>query len=104
MLVNNAIEVNLIALWVTTPNSLILVSFKRLVKKLPDYTVPEDSRLHYDPLSAEFQPLIRMRRRSDSFLVMSHHREKYVMIGWKKKYVYKYSFYLTTIFSSSHQN
>jgi hypothetical protein len=67
MLVNNAIELNLMALWATTPNNLILVSFKRAVKELPDHTVPEDSRPQYDPLSAIFQPLIRMRRRSDSF-------------------------------------
>jgi len=34
MLVNNAIEVNLMALCATTPSSLILVSFKMLVKKV----------------------------------------------------------------------
>jgi hypothetical protein len=84
MLVNNTIESNLIALWATTPNNEILASFKMLVKKLQEYTVPKDSRPQYDPLSAVFQPLIRMRRRSYSFLIMLHHREKYLTIGWKQ--------------------
>ena len=101
ILVNNVIEINLIALWAMTANSPMLVSFSRLVKKLPgsDGAVREYTtiRSFICSISAinQYEKMIRF------ILDYTTSSRKMPNARLETEYIDKCSVYLTTVFLTS---